>query len=221
MSSSTILYYSNYCEHSKKLIQYLAKMNFKGLNYIRVDKDTIQKKQNQMFIILGNGRQIPFPKEIRMTPTLLIIQSNGQPAILSQIEQIYQYFQPRQEQQVKEATKNNMEPEAFSFLGGNIVSDKYGLLGEGDSYATFMADPEQNAHGGMSQMHNYMDLNKANQTLEPIQQPPQQQYQQNLPFAQPQQSKSRMGEGITVENLQKQRDQDLQKITGQHQQPRY
>ena len=74
-------------------------------------------------------------------------------------EQILEHLKPRQQQQVKQATQNNMEPMAFSLGGGgsfgDIVSDQYSFLDQ---------DPDElkaDGNGGMRQMHNYVDLNTA------------------------------------------------------------
>ena len=72
-------------------------------------------------------------------------------------EQILEHLRPRQEVEVRQATRNNMEPMAFSFGGGfgDIVSDQYSFLDQAPE------ELEAKGNGGMRQMHNYMDLNSA------------------------------------------------------------
>jgi hypothetical protein len=89
---------------------------------------------------------------------------------------------------------------AFSFTGGgfgDIVSDQYSFLDmDSDSLSA-------KGNGGMRQMHNYVDLN-SNGNLNI-----------NCPEDDFDYKKSnKIPEGLTVEQLQQQRDSDLQKISG-------
>jgi hypothetical protein len=61
-------------------------------------------------------------------------------------------------------------------------------------------------NGGMRQMHNYVDLNYADQISTPVDET---EYKKV----------ARMPEGLTVEQLQEQRNNDLTKITGGRKQP--
>lgn len=50
-----ILYYSNYCKHSQKIIQTLVKNNMKDkLNYICIDKRKRDESDNQIYVYLEN-----------------------------------------------------------------------------------------------------------------------------------------------------------------------
>ena len=112
-------------------------------------------------------------------------------------EAILQHLKPKQEAAVRQATQNNMEPMAFSFGGGgfgDIVSDQYSFLDQ-DQEAL-----KATGNGGMRQMHNYVDLNFADNINTPTDE---QDYKSN-----------KIPEGVTVEQLQQQRDSELQKITG-------
>ena len=90
---------------------------------------------------------------------------------------------------------------AFSFGSGggfgDIVSDQYSFLDmDSDSLSA-------KGNGGMRQMHNYVDLN-SNGNLNI-----------NCPDDDFDYKKSnKIPEGLTVEQLQQQRDSDLQKISG-------
>ena len=51
---SSILYYSNFCEHSKNLIQSLSKTNVaKEIHFICIDK-RVKDTNNKVFIVLEN-----------------------------------------------------------------------------------------------------------------------------------------------------------------------
>jgi hypothetical protein len=149
---SSILYYSNYCEHSKKIVQYLTKANLgKDVHFICIDNRI--KQDNKTFIVLDNGQKIIMPETVNRVPALLLL-NNKYDVLFG--ENILNYFKPKQTEMVKQATFNNTEPLAFSFSGGgfsNVVSDQYSFL---DMEAD---DLSAKGNGGMRQMHNYVDIN--------------------------------------------------------------
>ena len=70
---SSILYYSNYCEHSKKLLQTLSKANVgKEIHFICIDKRT-KDANNKIFIVLENGQKIIMPENVNRVPALLLL----------------------------------------------------------------------------------------------------------------------------------------------------
>jgi hypothetical protein len=151
---SCILYYSKYCEVSKKYLQMLSKSNVqKDIHFICIDK-RVKDESNKTYIILENGQKIILPENITRVPALLLLNQGYQ---VLYGDQILQHLKPRQEVEVRQATQNNMEPMAFSFGGGfnNIVSDQYSFLDQAPE------DLEAKGNGGMRQMHNYVDLNTA------------------------------------------------------------
>ena len=150
---SCILYYSKYCEVSKKYLQLLSKSNAqKDIHFICIDKRV--KEDNKTYIILENAQKIILPENITRVPALLLLDK-GYKVLYG--EQILEHLKPRQEVEVRKATQNNMEPMAFSFGGGfsDIVSDQYSFLDQAPE------DLEAKGNGGMRQMHNYVDLNTA------------------------------------------------------------
>lgn len=162
---SSILYYSKYCEVSKKYLQILSKSNIqKDIHFICIDK-RVKDTNNKTYIVLDNGQKIILPENVTRVPALLLL-NQGYAVLYG--EQILQHLKPRQEVEVRQATRNNMEPTAFSFGGGggfsNIVSDQYSFLDQAPE------DLEAKGNGGMRQMHNYVDLNTAfsGQLSEPI-----------------------------------------------------
>lgn len=192
---STILYYSNFCEHSRKLLQYIAKTEMKNdIHFICIDKRV--KENNKTFIVLENGNKILMPDNINRVPALLLL-SQGYNILYG--DAIMQYFKPAQEKMVKQATQNNMEPTAFSFGNGgfsDIVSDQYSFL---DMDAESLT---AKGNGGMRQMHNYVDLNSnGNLNIE-------------CPTDEHDYKSTKIPEGLTVEQLQQQREQELQNISG-------
>jgi hypothetical protein len=198
---SSILYYSNYCEHSKKLLQNLTKANLTNdIHFICIDK-RVKEANNKIYIVLENGQKIIMPENVTRVPALLLL-TQGYQVLYG--ESILQHFKPKMETQVKTATYNNLEPRAFSFGGGggggggggfgSVVSDQYSFLDmDSDSLSA-------KGNGGMRQMHNYVDLN----------------YSDSIPTPADDHDykASKLPEGLTVEQLQQQRDQDIQKIGG-------
>ena len=153
---SCILYYSKYCEVCKKYLQQLSKSNVqKDIHFICIDK-RIKEANNKTYIILDNGQKIILPENVTKVPALLLLKQDYQVLFG---EQILQYLKPRQQEEIRVATKNNIEPMAFSLGGGgsfgDVVSDQYSFLDQAPE------ELEAKGNGGMRQMHNYMDLNSA------------------------------------------------------------
>lgn len=196
---SYILYYSKYCEVSKKYLQLLSKSTFqKDIHFICIDK-RIKDENNKTFIVLENGQKIILPDNVTRVPALLLL-NQGYQVIYG--EQILQHLKPQQVAEVKQATQNNMEPMAFSFGGnyGNIVSDTYSFLDQGHE------DLTTTGNGGMRQMHNYVDLNY---TSDLSMQTPSDEHKYK--------ESDRMSEDGSkdlMSKIQAQREADLQKITG-------
>ena len=153
---SCILYYSKYCDICKKYLQLLSKSNSqKDIHFICIDK-RVKDANNKTYIILENGQKIILPENVTKVPALLLLNQGYQ---VLYGEQILQYLKPRQQQEVRQATQNNMEPMAFSLGGGggfgDIVSDQYSFLDQNPD------ELSAEGNGGMRQMHNYVDLNTA------------------------------------------------------------
>lgn len=191
---SSILYYSNYCEHSKKLLQVLSKTTVsKEIHFICIDKRT-KDESGKMFIILENGQQIIMPENVNRVPALLLL-NNGFNVLYG--ESIFEFLKPKQEAVTKKATQNNLEPSAFSFGGGfgDIVSDNFSFLDQ---------DPDSllaNGSGGMRQMHNYVDLNYT----DAISTPADEHDYKNA---------NKLSKELTVEQLQQQRETEFQQLAG-------
>ena len=191
----SILYYSNYCEHSKKLLQTITKSNIsKDIHFICIDKRT-KDSNNKIYIILENGQKIVMPENVNRVPALLLLNQSYN---VLYGESILQHLKPKQEEMVKKATQNNLEPMAFGFSGGGfgaITSDQYSFLDmDSDSLSA-------KGNGGVRQMHNYVDLNYSDNISTP---------DDDHDYK----GSNKISGDLTVEQLQQQREQDLQKLTG-------
>ena len=191
---SSILYYSKYCEVSKKYLQILSKSNVqKDIHFICIDK-RVKETNNKTFIILDNGQKIILPENVTRVPALLLL-TKGYQVLFG--EQILEHLKPKQEVEIRQATQNNMEPTAFSFGGGvrDMVSDNYSFLDQGPD------DLEAKGNGGTRQMHNYVDLNYSDKISTP---------EDEHDYK----GSNKLSGDLTVEQLLQQREQDLQKLTG-------
>ena len=205
---STILYYSNFCEHSRKLLQTLSKTDInKDIHFICIDKRV--KDNNKTFIVLENGNKILMPDNINRVPALLLL-TQGYNVLYG--DAILEHFRPAQQKMVKQATQNNMEPLAFSFGSGggfgDVVSDQYSFL---DMDAESLT---AKGNGGMRQMHNYVDLNTAfsgqvsqqgneedfNTTIRGVKKMPENDSNQEMENR--------------IKRMQEEREADMKKITG-------
>jgi hypothetical protein len=111
----------------------------------------------KIYIILENGQKIVMPENVTKVPALLLLNQNYK---VIYGDDIYKYLRPQAVEDIKEATKNNMEPinfqDGFSSFGGysgGVVSDNYSFLDQSD------LDLNVKGNGGMRQMHNYVALN--------------------------------------------------------------
>ena len=156
---STILYYSNFCEPSKKLLQSVTKtQNTNNIHFICIDK-RVKDTNGKIFIVLQNGQQILMPENVTRVPALLLLNQNYK---VIYGNDIYNYLKPQVTQQIQQATKNNMEPinfqdgfKSFGGFSGGIVSDNYSFLDQSDSELSVKGD------GGLRQIHNYVTLNES------------------------------------------------------------
>jgi hypothetical protein len=199
---SSILYYSNFCEHSKKLLQTLSKSGIsKDIHFICIDK-RVKDNNNKIYIVLENGQKIIMPENVNRVPALLLL-NQGYNVLYG--ESILQHFKPRQDTAVRQATYNNLEPMAFSFNGGfsNIVSDQYSFLDQDSDSLSAVGN------GGMRQMHNYVDLNYMDKISTPADE---HEYKNS----------NRIGENSTEDMMNKLRDQreaEIRSLQGNNKKP--
>jgi len=194
---SAILYYSNFCQHSKSLIQSIGKTPeiTKDVHFICIDKRT--KKGDKTFVSLENGQEIVMPNNVSMVPALLLLNDNYR---IVYGEEIARHFKPRQEVVTRVATQNNMEPEAFAIGGGSA----YGAMS--DSYSFLDMAPEDlsaKGGGGTRQMHNFVPLDYSDQISTP---------QDEADY-----KAAKIPENVTIDTLMQQREQDIQRAPGRQQ----
>jgi len=177
----SVLYYSNQCNNCKTVLSNVSKWpSSQQIHFICIDSRV--NENGKIFIVLENGKKMLMPDNMHQVPALLFLQS-GQ--MLFGVENILNALKPKQQQEVVQATMNNMEPQEFSFGGSGshfgIVSDQYSFLDMNDNDLSAQGD------GGMRQLHNYMTIHdeaaystlQQPQPQQQIQRQQQQQQQQN------------------------------------------
>lgn len=162
--SNNILYYSNYCDNCKKLLQILSRTQIQDeLHFLCIDK-RVTMPDGSTQLIIKNGQQVLLPPTITKVPALMLV-NNGFHVLFG--DQIYQHLQPKEKTAQNNATMNQGEPDAFSFNAfspSGITSDQYSFL---DMNADELLAKGQ---GGLRQMHNYVNFNE--DTMMSIDTPP-------------------------------------------------
>ena len=150
---SSVLYYSNYCQNSKELLQILSKTKLKeDIHYFCID-NRVRKPNGMIYIILANNQEIILPPNVTKVPALMLINKNHQ--VITGKENILSNLRPQEQVINQVATNFNGEPNAFSFCSGSslgVVSDNYSYLDQPPQALSAKGD------GGLRQMHHYATL---------------------------------------------------------------
>jgi hypothetical protein len=143
---SNILYYSKFCDFSKKLLVELSKNNVKSdLHFVCIDKRI--KKNNITYIVLDNGTEVLLPPNIKKVPSLLLLNRGG---IVIEGDAIRSHLLGHIQKK-----KENNEPECYSMENfGTILSDKFSFLDQSSDELLAKGD------GGLRQIHNYATINQ-------------------------------------------------------------
>lgn len=167
MIANAALYYSTYCEHSKRVLQKITRSGLESrFHFFCVDKRAVDPQTKKVHIFLPNGKKIVMPN-IDRVPALMLIADNYR---IIYGDDILRYLEPTVEQVTAQATRQNMEPlaasheldtfDGFSGAGGGggsfVSSDRY-------SYVDASADEmeSKSGMGGARQMHHYASWNSA------------------------------------------------------------
>jgi hypothetical protein len=204
---SSVLYYSNFCEPSKKLLQTISKtQSGKDMHFICID-NRVKDQNGKIYIQLQNGQRIIMPENVTRVPALMLLNQNYR---VVYGEEIYKHIKPNIQQQMKQATNNNMVPQAAQdgfdcfggFGGGAVASDNFSFLDQDDNELGVRGD------GGLRQMHNYVSINDNGH------------FSFEVPKDNQAKGASKLKEGeMSIEALQRQRDQELAGLGFSRQQP--
>ena len=140
---SYILYYSNYCKHSEKIIKYASKINLENkVHFISIDnRETLD---NKIYIILEKDKKVLLPPIIKSVPAIYDL-NNHTDELGSNIINIIDLLN-------KPIRKNFIEPDPFYFIQGDIISDSYSFIDMNSD------DMLAKGNGGIKQMHNYVGI---------------------------------------------------------------
>ncbi len=147
----SVLYYSNYCDNSKKLLSYLSKSSIKkNLHYVCVDRRV--QKNNVTYVILENNQELLLPNTVNAVPALMLL--NDEYKVLFG-DNILSYLKPVEEVKMQQATNFNGEPSAFSLNDGSsgVHSDFFSFLDQDNNELSAKGE------GGMRQLYNYATIN--------------------------------------------------------------
>jgi len=194
-----ILYYSNFCKHSQKLVQTLVKANMSDkISFICIDKRTKDPKTNQIYLILENGSKVIMPPNIHSVPALLLVNQKYR-VVLG--DEIMQHYHPQLKSKNERATNYNGEPMGFflgsSSGGSNIMSEQYTL------YNMTPEELSAKGKGGNRQMYNYVSAGDDIQFI-------------NTPADTYRPDK--VSNSITIDTLQQQRMDEITQIAPKQQQ---
>ena len=187
------LYYSNYCNKCKELLNFLYKTPFRDqFKYICIDNR--RNNNGQIVILLNNGYEIPLPPQIKSVPSLLN-NENGQIFVG---EEIKSFLMPPEKKIQRQNQEINNDPDAFTFgmnsapLSG-VVSDTYSFLSQSED------ELKASGNGGLSQLYNYVTLNNYdNIRINTVEEDDS--------------NKSNKIGNISLESLEQQRNNDIQNI---------
>jgi hypothetical protein len=185
-----ILYYSNHCTNSQKVIQYIAKFGLiDKLNAICIDKRSIDKNTGQVYVQLENGKKIMLPPNVHSVPALLIVKNNYS-AIFGQ--EIIKYFEPIAKEKLEQAHKMNGEP-----IGVSLVASSSGVSIMSEQYTLYDLSPDDLSAKSRSEkrpMYNYVSANH-------------QPYK--IPTSPDTYRPDKIGESVSIESLTQKRNNDI------------
>jgi len=186
------LYYSNYCKHSQRILQFLVKGNLANkINFLCIDKRQKDPNNNQIYIILEDGKRVVMPPNIKSVPSLLLVQQ-GYHVILG--DEIIQHYQVAANLETK---KKQMQMQPIEPIGTSLMQSAGGMNIISEQYTMYDLTPDElsaKGNGGRRQLYNYVS---ANEGILAIQTPPDS-YQPD-----------KIDKDVTVNTLQQQRINEI------------
>ena len=130
-----ILYYSNHCPHSQKIIHFISRAGLiDKMNAICIDKRTVDPNSGQIFISLENGKKIMLPPNIQSVPALLIGKQNYR-ALFG--KDIMAYFEPLTKEKTNQAQQHQGEP-----IGISLAASSAGVAIHSEQYTLYDLSPD-------------------------------------------------------------------------------
>jgi hypothetical protein len=155
-----ILYYSNYCKHSQKILNFFVKNNLtEKVSFICIDKRKQNPNTGQINIILENGTEILLPPNIHSVPSLLLTKQNYSVIMGDKIMEMYQTTIQENKNIATQGQGEPMGVSLASVTNGTVVSEQY---------TSYSASPEElstKGNGGSRQLFNYVRANEDTITI--------------------------------------------------------
>ena len=130
-----ILYYSNHCPHSQKIIHFISRAGLiDKLNAICIDKRTVDPNSGQIYISLENGKKIMLPPNVQSVPALLIVKQNYR-ALFG--KDIMAYFEPVAKEKTNQAQQHQGEP-----VGISLAASSAGVAIHSEQYTLYDLSPD-------------------------------------------------------------------------------
>jgi hypothetical protein len=149
-----VLYYSNNCKHSQKLLAHLAKLGLlEKYNFVCIDRRSVDPNTRQITITLDRGLKTTLPPNVSRVPTLLLVNQKYT-AVVG--DDIYNY--------IEKAVSSNIDPDNLAYDNGGepigyiLAPSSGGVSIVSETYTMYNAPPEELAAkgtGGTRQMYNY------------------------------------------------------------------
>jgi hypothetical protein len=121
-NKQNIFYYSNFCQHSQKTLQFLVRANIVNeIACVCVDKRGRDPHTNQLYVVLDNGNKVIMPPHVHSVPAMLISSDNYRVVYGDDVAKMYE---SRVINNQMVATNFNGEPSGFSLsgLGSSLTS---------------------------------------------------------------------------------------------------
>ena len=192
------LYYSNFCKHSQKILQFLVKENLVNqLSFICIDKRSRDAQNNQVYITLENGKRVIMPPHINNVPALLLAKQNYRVILGEDILRHFSGSVGTGRNGNSNGRSGPVEPVGTALMlsnqGMSISSEQYTL------YSLTSDELSAKGTGGRRPLHNYVS---ADQEILTIQTPPETY------------SPDKLSGEVTVDVLQQQRMSEIQRSVG-------
>jgi hypothetical protein len=186
------LYYSNFCKHSQRVLQFLVKGNLvEKINFLCIDNRERNPMNNQLYIVLENGKKVSMPPNIQSVPSLLLVRQ-GYRVILG--DDIIQHYQIDANRETKKRISNQiLEP-----IGTGMMLSNGGMNIISEPYTSFDLTPDELSAKGNSarrNLHNYVSVND---DIISIQTPPDTYHP------------DKVDKSITLDNLQQKRMDEIE-----------
>lgn len=162
---SSVLYYSNMCEHSKELLRTVQTtgVSDSGMHFVCVD-NRVRGPDGAIYVVLRDGStKVLLPPTVTKVPALLLLD-RGHHVLFG--SDIINHISPRIEQKQMAAVpvQASGEPQAFALSGAGgfgVASDTYSFLDQSSD------DLSAKGQGGMRQQHHYVGIDSVDAIATP------------------------------------------------------